>query len=215
MTTDKNAKVIIPWLRHPSRRAGINWVKAWYASQLGSDSVMVAQTFKQPFNKSAVVNRAVEACDSEIVVIADADCVITNRALRLGIELAMANNQLIIPHTSLCLTTHRQAKWLLAQPPEDGARGTWFRGNRRRKDGRFWSAPGGIWILPRELFLQHKMDESFVGWGSEDVDFKRRVPFSRIGGPLFHIWHEKAHKTKAKQNRDILRRKANDQNPQA
>jgi len=49
------------------------------------------------------------------------------------------------------------------------------------------------------------MDERFQGWGCEDTEFLRRIPWRRWPGPLFHIWHAKASKERFERNRRLLR----------
>lgn len=178
-------RVIIPYRPHPSREGGLAWVKAYYEHRVGEDRVHVElDTEIGLFNKSRLVNRAAARFPGEILVIADADCVICDHSLRLAID-EVPPDQMICPHNVICRTTASQAAWLLSQDPRARVSGRMF----RRRRGKH--APlGGIWVIHQELFMQHKMDERFCGWGYEDSEFLRRVPHYRFAGPLFHIWHK-------------------------
>jgi hypothetical protein len=69
--------------------------------------------------------------------------------------------------------------------------------------------------LPRRLCVvraglrRHRMDERFEerfeGWGCEDTECLRRIPWRRLPGPLFHVWHSKASKERFERNRRLLR----------
>lgn len=52
---------------------------------------------------------------------------------------------------------------------------------------------GGFWI-PRDLYLKNPVDDKFVGWGSEDVEFGRRIadiqPWEAFDKYSLHHWHE-------------------------
>ena len=73
------------------------------------------------------------------------------------------------------------------------------------RNQRTRACPGGLWIVHADLFNAHRMDERFEGWGCEDTEFLRRIPWRRLPGPLFHIWHAKASKEALGRNRRLLR----------
>lgn len=201
MTTDNPIKVraIIPYMHHPSREAGLQWVTEWYKSRV--DDVLIARSVEEPFNKSKTVNEAArDSQEFDILIIGDADCVICNYSLRVGISVAYNGQKLVIPHNSSCYTDPDQAQYLLRQPPALGANGRWFSGKRSKKP-----SPGGIWILPAQLLLARPMDERFQGWGGEDNEFIRRVRHTRLAGPLFHIYHEIASRAHRGRNLNLLR----------
>jgi hypothetical protein len=63
----------------------------------------------------------------------------------------------------------------------DSVSGKLYRHQRTR------ACPGGLWVVHADLFQRHCMDERFHGWGCEDTEFLRRIPWRRLPGPLFHI----------------------------
>jgi predicted glycosyltransferase involved in capsule biosynthesis len=95
--------------------------------------------------------------------------------------------------------TREQSRRVLRWNPADPVPGKLYRNQRTR------ACPGGLWIVHADLFNAHRMDERFEGWGCEDTEFLRRIPWRRLPGPLFHIWHAKASKEALGRNRRLLR----------
>lgn len=70
---------------------------------------------------------------------------------------------------------------------------------RRTKEGRigqtiYNSGSMACVAISRACFEQvGGFDESYVGWGYEDLDFARRCnalwPNRRVTGPVYHLWH--------------------------
>jgi hypothetical protein len=106
---------------------------------------------------------------------------------------------MILPHNSVCRMNRDQSRRILRWNPADPISGKLYRDQRTR------ACPGGLWVVHADLFQRHRMDERFEGWGCEDTEFLRRIPWRRLPGPLFHIWHAKASKERLKRNRRLLR----------
>jgi hypothetical protein len=71
---------------------------------------------------------------------------------------------------------------------------------------------GGSMAISKEAFFRiGGMDEEFVGWGGEDIEFWRRCSLLKrwIWGyePLIHLWHLSQPLKKAKENPNITRLK--------
>ena len=169
-------------------------MKAWYEHCVGV--VDVSETV-EPFSKAKAINEGVKRHPGKILVIADADCVICNRAFNVSVEMVRQDpTHLVLPHNSLCLTTLQQANYLLALDPTKSVSGRLFRGTRKNR-----KCPGGIWVVNQKLLADNPVDERFIGWGHEDNELLSRVPHKRIDGPIFHIWHERASRKNAAKNR--------------
>lgn len=191
-----NVKVVIPWRHHPRRIEGLEWVSAYFRHRLGVSCVHIEEdNSDRPFNRAKTINRGVARFPDATIVIADADCVICDYSLRRAIAESSQLDQMLIPHNRFCRTTRQQGNWILRQDPQQKVSGRWFRGNREK------GATGGLWVVRAELFLDHRMDERFEGWGSEDTEFLSRIPLARrYNGPLFHIWHPRPSKAHYRRN---------------
>jgi len=95
--------------------------------------------------------------------------------------------------------TREQSRRVLRWDTADPISGKLYRDHPAR------ACPGGMWVVRADLFQRHRMDERFHGWGCEDTEFLRRIPWRRLRGPLFHIWHAKASKERFERNRRLLR----------
>jgi hypothetical protein len=162
------------------------WVKAFYESIFGAGSVVIDEepTSSGPYNKARSINRACRATVADVLIIADADCLVKRATLEKAVELARDQSALVLPHTRTYLTTPDEARRVLAQDPQEG--------NAIPFKMRGKVSPGGIWVIDRSAFLAHQLDERFEGWGDEDREFIRRVGFTRLDDTLVHIHHKPA-----------------------
>lgn len=199
----KPLKAIIPWLPHPSRLAGLDWVYEWYWALTGEEPYLSEAPKGKVFNKAKAINKAAKLFPGCTLVIGDADCLTCNKAFRAGVVRVQKNpRSFCLPHTSFKPMLRNQSKWFLAtQKPSDGVNGRLF---PRRSQKR--PAPGGIWIIDAGLLLQNPVNEGFVGWGYEDGEYLTRVPYTRVGGPLFHIYHTPASRAFRGRNRRFKNR---------
>ena len=138
-------------------------------------------------------------CAGQVRVITDADAFICDWTLREAIRLAGTGTKMILPHNSVCRMTRQQSRRVLRRNPADPVPGKLCLNQRTP------ACPGGLRVVHSDPFNRHRMDERFEGWGCEDTEFLRRIPWRRLPGPLFHIWHAKASKDRFEQNRRLLR----------
>lgn len=189
-------QVIIPWREDPSRTAGMEWVAAYWQDRIGKPVHMEVDDSANPFNKAAMINRAVERFPGHVIIVADADCILCDKPLYDAIQQANDDRDtLILPHTSFCLMTWTQSKRVLDLPPSIKMRGHWFRNNRRRP------GHGGVWVAHYDLFHKTPMPDNFSGWGYEDTTYLEIVPWKRLNGPMFHIHHRRASRRHRRRNR--------------
>lgn len=116
-----------------------------------------------------------------------------------GFNSHSSGGKMVLPHNSVCRMTREQSRRILRWNPADPVPGKLYRNQRTR------ACPGGLWIVHADLFNAYRMDERFEGWGCEDTEFLRRIPWRRLPGPLSHIWHAKASKESLRRNRRLLR----------
>ncbi len=133
------------------------------------------------------------ATDADILVIADADCLVDPLALRQSVESVRSGAGWAMPHTMVyrahaamteayCATPAE----LLLTPPDHGTR------DREPYEG----APGGGIVVIRHVMYQAigGMPFAFHGWGSEDRALACLAntllgPCVRGDADLIHLWH--------------------------
>jgi hypothetical protein len=152
-----------------------------------------------PFNKWRLINRAVSQRSDQVCVITDADAFNCAWTLREAVRLAGTGAKMILPHNSVCRMTREQSRRALRWNPADPVPGKHYRNQLTR------ACPGCLWVVHADLFPLHRMDERFEGWGCDDTEFLGRIPWRRLPGPLFYIWHTKASKDRFERNRRLLR----------
>ena len=82
----------------------------------------------------------------------------------------------IKPHNSVCRMSREQSRRVLRWSSADAISGKLYRDQRTR------ACPGGLWVVHADLFQRHRIDERFEGWGCEDTEFLRRIPWRRLPG---------------------------------
>ena len=184
---------IVPYRPSADRKPAWGWVRAYLENQC--NEIVLADCKSEKFNRSQAINNAFRKIagmypDDTIIVIADADCVVTTARCQDSCREAMASSKLVIPHDSVCRMTPEQSAEILGKySPVAGPRGTWFRNNR------IHPSVSGLITIRKDMFERvNGFDEQFVDWGGEDNAFKIACDkllgeSIRLGGPLFHFWH--------------------------
>jgi hypothetical protein len=139
----------------------------------------------QPWRKSWALNRGVAESSADIVVCHDGDILVPEsyaaevvHALSSGFDVAHLQRFLF------CLSESDSAKYL-----RDRELSTSFAPERVRQNWR-----GGTVAIRKKAYLAiGGHDESFVGWGGEDIEFYDRcrcLRQQRFGYlPFVHLWH--------------------------
>ncbi len=154
------------------------WVGQWPGTEI-TQMLVVSPSPGEPFNKSALMNRAFQRLNDDTIWFVDVDCVLssTQRAFALS-----------------ALETH-EIVW-----PFDGtvdyvdADGTLL----RRYDYPEYPTPGGAWVArPGVVRALGGMCEDFTHYGLEDCEFFERVRtlgvrWTRGHDPLRHYEHPRA-----------------------
>lgn len=195
----------ILWRPHDAREPGFRWVCDYYKARIGTPHVELDQS-SGLFNRAALINRAADRFPGKILLISDADCFPCDETLFRGIESVRKDpSRLCLPHNSFCGTTKEESRKILQRDP--GTKVTGHDLPKHRKRLVHGGAQGGLWIIHHDLLNQVPVDEQFVGWGYEDVDYLHRVLHFRFPGTLFHIFHPKASMARRRANLQRLRRK--------
>lgn len=170
------------------RLANLSWVVARY--QAHGYPVAVGTATGAPWVKAHAFNATAAALDTDVLVIADADCVVTRGALAATIADAARDGYAVPAKTVHRLTPDATTGVLAADPGDDIAERLPCEGKHQLLAG------GGIVAITRDLWHEVRgFDPRFVGWGGEDFalgcalyGLTKRYP-RRQPGVLWHLWH--------------------------
>lgn len=192
-----NARAVVPYSASSGRDAGL----AAVFSHLDSVGLQPFVTDGNSGHKDwrwspgRARNFAVTQLPSAgVVVFNDADSICPPEQIRAAIMLASAQPGLVFAYDLYCRWTQQATeKWCASADP-------W---NELGKpipslafDGKpiFNSGSMACVAISRACFEEvGGFDESYVGWGYEDLDFAWRCnklwPNRRVSGPVYHLWH--------------------------
>lgn len=140
-----------------------------------------------PFNRAAAINRAAQIADDwEAAVIIDADVLIDKKQVERAVELALEHNRLVVAYQDRNMLSRKGTETIMR-----GFRGAWD-----RYVIKVWpDEQSGVIVVPRALWDEVRgFDETFCGWGWEDIAFRVACetfggPLMRVDGPVWHLWH--------------------------
>lgn len=170
------------------RTANLSWVVTRYKKN--DYPVAVGVCSQRTWAKAAAFNDAANAVTSDVIVLADADCVVTHGALTQTITDAARDGYAVPAKTVHRLTPEATTKVLAMDPGDDLPARMDCEGKHQLLAG------GGIVAVTRDLWHQvGGFDPRFTGWGGEDFAlgcalyahtgvYPRRQP-----GVLHHLWH--------------------------
>jgi len=143
------------------------------------------------FNRSAAINRAAQAADDitggwDVAVIIDSDVLCNPEQVRKAVELAHSERRLVAAYETRNMLSKAGTAKILAG----------FRGNWEPLVIRRWpDEQSGVIAVPRSLWDEVRgFDETFSGWGWEDIGFRVACetfggPLLRVDGDVWHLWH--------------------------
>lgn len=172
----------------PSRVEAWEAVQTWWTKNIGLP-IFVGESDSSAFNMSLARNRAAKkAGDWDVAVILDADTIVSQQQLKVGIALANKTGAVVYPYAERWELDHEGTQMFLENPKSE-----WYQHAKRHA----WEHFGGCIIVTRELWdLVRGFDPGFVGWGHEDGAFLAACttlsdkPFKRVEGKLFHLEHK-------------------------
>lgn len=177
--------VVVPWRDSGCeyRRRNLRELQAWL-EPLGWPIILADSTAKD-FNRSEARNNGVKKAQTPIVVLHDADLHIELQALRETVAMVRRYGGMRHPYRICRYLDEDNTQLLLkGRTPRQILRAT--------RD-----APGGAAVIRREDYLSiGGYDESYTGWGFEDLDFGARCKaaigqtWGRTYG--YHLWHPEA-----------------------
>lgn len=187
--------IIIPISRKMSteRQRNLLRVRAHYAEHHPDWRIIEGLNDQQDWIKGRAVEQALGGARGDIVVIADADCIVNPDALRASVSAVQSGSAWAMPHTMVHRANEALTKVFCGQlattlPLIPAA----VQCDRAPHD----SAPGGGIVVMRRVDYDAigGIPQSFKGWGSEDKALALLCE-TLLGScaqgkfPLVHLWH--------------------------
>jgi len=166
------------------------------------------------FNKSKMINMAVEQANGDVLVVCDADLIVDFENLQHSIAAVQAELDFVRPYSDLIdLDLDQSDHYLKTGELPDTAKSN--ESTNRSHFGERLCLAGGIFVINKSIFTQlGGFDERFRGWGGEDDAFsllvQSRVTRSAIfrSGFAWHLWHPRVDISNSKdyaRNKQLLR----------
>lgn len=177
--------IVIPWRGGDvDRERALEWVLRRYATR-HPDLDLVLGRGGEPWVKADAIADGLRQADSEVVVLADADC--WTDGLESAIRAVTCGAaEWAVPHARLFR--------LSASGTRDYLAGQELGLCELAEDYTTGVAGGGIVVALREALLDCPLDPRFTGWGQEDTSFGYAMgtlhgkPW-RGDATLVHLWH--------------------------
>lgn len=159
------------------------------------------------FHKTRLLNYAIDNCESEYIIMADADCIVTPTAIQsLKNEYSMGS--IVYPFNSVDYYNEAHTRKLIGYTPVEKS----YKVDRGLPLKRF---TGMINCFSRSTHeTVGKFDEDIIGWGSEDDVFlmkcERLVSPSyrtQLDSPLIHLFHPKSDTDDYKKSNQFMKNK--------
>lgn len=177
----------------PDRRPHWEWLRGRYVAAFPSWEIVEHADMIEPWSKGAAINAAAECATGGVLVIADADMLVNDRAIRRALEHLDNGAAWVVPYRSVYRLSKSVTRRLTAG--EIKPIPTPLCPNLLERRAHRGPAGGGIVIVRAADF--HRVggiDPAFTGWGGEDEAFGRALdtligPHIRLDYPAWHLWH--------------------------
>lgn len=184
------------------REASFKWLIKYWKSELPDAEIVIGHSNNRPFSKTEALNDAVERSHGRVLVMIDADAYLDSRVVvRCAQRILEDEDHLwFVPYRRL-YRLNEFATWEILQsdpefplresdpPPPEDIDGSGHGSSYGHRYGAL------CLIIPREAYdTLGCFDESFSGWGGEDVCMLRALDtlygkHKTTNNAIFHLWH--------------------------
>lgn len=197
----KGYVAVIPYSDRGGRRKGFEYVKNW-ATEKFETVLTPQQPATDVFNKCKLINQAVAGrADDEILVLLDADSVVTDQQLQDSAQaMQKAPKSIVKPFTDALYLNRDNTERVLEKGHE-------IKFDQAKRAHR---SDGGLTMLRKfqyDAIGGH--DERYTEWGWEDTQFIAQarncgIDVIYIEGSMLHLWHPR-NPNRNLQNRHLYR----------
>lgn len=184
--------IVIPWRDSgcPFRKKHFDFLLKYYSS---ISKTIISDSNKEIFNRSEARNNGVKKCNSDIIMVVDADNYISKNQIEKSIDILKNKNSIIRPFNSIHYLNEEATERFYRSPKKFTV----------KENDHTYMIPemispynsGGAYILKKQMWEKvGGMDEGFIGWGVEDSAFNihSRHFFGDhifIEGPNYNLYH--------------------------
>lgn len=173
------------------------------------------------FRLAAIRNKAIAAATGDYIVQVDGDCILDRHFV--ADHGTMAEPGYFVCGSRTLVSEARTAEVTKACRPalhvwsrgirarENGLRMSWLSRLLRDRQGRIRGCNMAFWR--DDLVRVNGYDESFTGWGNEDLELAVRLQNAgvkrrtlKFGGILYHLWHPFAPRDRQRATKEIVDR---------
>lgn len=198
--------ILIPFSTdNKERKRNFKWLVKHLKSELPEAEIVIGKSHSKIFCKGEALNNAVEKSKGRILVLLDADGLISPRVIRhcakrILEELEYGNRLWYVPYRRLYRLTEHVTRKIVESDPKysivlpDPLPSEWIENQGdASKYGHHYGAM--CMIFPREAYEAIGcFDERFEGWGGEDISFLKTFDvlwgkFKTTDNPIYHLHH--------------------------
>jgi glycosyltransferase involved in cell wall biosynthesis len=204
--------VLVPWRPDGGARdRAWAWLRQRYGRLHPGWQIVESGPQTGAWRKGAAVADALDRATGDVLVIADADCVVEASELERATELVRSREApWVVPHTRVKRLDEKSTAAVLGRDPASSDVS-----GRLSRQAYTGFAGGGIVIVRRSDYeASGGIPDRFEGWGAEDEALAAILdtlvgPHERFEGDLWHLWHgeprtRKAHRG-SRENRRLFR----------
>ena len=181
--------IIIPYREtNEDRKKAYDYVVAYYNKLFPESEIITADSPYEYFNRGPAINKAVKEAKHDIIVLSDADSLMTPEMLQFAID-NLDKYSYIVPFLGIDYLS-KESSQLIYENAEDPY-------SSHLELERTWNnrSLGGINIMKKENFYKvGGFDPNFQGWGFEDTAFSNMMeasvgPIGFGSSKLRHLYH--------------------------
>lgn len=194
---DEGVTVIIPYRpdgQSEHRRASFEFVKAWYRTMFPEWQVCSGDNPGVDWRKGAAIAEALRWASGRVLVIADADCIVSRAALLVATSaVASGNAPWVVPHKYVYRLNDADSRRFIEDGPRSDVRGEVA--GKTVRPPYVGYAGGGILVVRRDRYeATGGIPRDFIGWGGEDESLAVILDtfvgkHARLDDDLIHLWH--------------------------
>lgn len=183
--------VLVPLAGGGTRGDVWDWLRQRWRDEHPGWQVEVGTDARPLFSKGLAVRRAFQRAEGDVLVIADADCLVPSRYLDDAVERVERGTPWVMPHAVVQRLSPRATAHILNGQVRD---------DREWANGVYRTHPavvgGGFVVLHRDAYVEvDGIDPRFLRWGGDDLSFGWALdllvgPHVQLSAHLYHLWHE-------------------------
>lgn len=196
--------LVIPWRATPSRITLFDHLIDWYSKEFPCFEIILSDSGHETFNLSASRNMGIKKAFSggnQVVICSDSDVFVSKDSVIKSILSAVDTNNITVPYTELRKISQEGTEKFLNNDSKsfDMTERITEVPSLTEGEKQRLSPCAGIIILTDTIFNEFGgFDESYSGWGIEDIDYHKRYLdkygrlFDYIDGSLISLYHSRA-----------------------